>query len=105
MKLSDFEYYASTRNNGKIHIADSFKALKNDIFDIIKELREKYPNNEVLNNRTDESLRWEWLAHNLLYKLRLFRNRTKDLGLEYPQSKWLQFWYKVIGKIAEKILD
>ena len=49
MKLSDFEYYASTRDNGKIHITDSFKALKGDILDIIKELREKYPINEVLD--------------------------------------------------------
>ena len=104
MKLSDFEYYASTRDNGKIHITDSFKALKDDILDIIKELREKYPINEVLNNRTDESLRWEWLAHNLLYKLGLFKARTKDLGLEFPQSKLLQFCYKILGKIAELIL-
>ena len=90
MKLSDFEYYASTRDNGKIHITDSFKAL-NQV-------------NEVLNNRTDESLRWEWLVHNLLYKLGLFKARTKDLGLEFPQSKLLQFGYKILGKLAELIL-
>ena len=104
MQLSDFEYYASTRDNGKIHITDSFKALKNDILPIIQELRERYQNNPVLDNRNDESLRWEWLTHNLLYKFHIARARTKDLGLEFPQSKLLQFGYKLLGKIAELIL-
>lgn len=105
MQLRDLKYYASTRDNGKIHIEDSYRVLKDEILPIIQELRKVYAINPVLNNRSDESLRWEWLVHNLLYKFGIFRSRTKDLGLEFPQSKWLQFWYKVFGKLAEKILD
>ena len=37
--------------------------------------------------RSSESLEAEWGVHNVLYRLGIFRSRTKDVGLNFPQ-KW-----------------
>jgi hypothetical protein len=105
MQLRDLEHYASARNNDKIHITDSYRVYKNEILPIIQELRAKYPLNKVLNNRSDSSLKYEWLTHTLLYKMGICKERTKDLGLEYPQSWILKVGYRIIGFIAQLILN
>ena len=45
--------------------------------------------------RTDDSLINEWFAHNVLYNLHLFRTHTKDVDLNYPQSKIIEIAYSV----------
>ena len=45
--------------------------------------------------RTDSSLIKEWRVHNVLYNLHLFRTHTKDVDLNYPQSKIIEIAYSV----------
>lgn len=84
--------------NNCLTISNSYKITDKDIMnhelEIIreKEYENKY---EILNNRTNNDLIKEWRAHNLLYKLNIFRSHTKTVDLEYPQ-KW---YYKLIWKI------
>ena len=47
--------------------------------------------------RTDKSLIKEWCAHNVLYNLHLFRKHTKDVDLNYPQSKIMEIVYSIFG--------
>ena len=45
--------------------------------------------------RTDSSLIKEWYVHNVLYNLHLFRTHTKDVDLNYPQSKTIEIAYSI----------
>ena len=47
--------------------------------------------------RTDESLINEWFAHNVLYNLHLYRKHTKDVDLNYPQSKIIEIAYSIVS--------
>lgn len=104
MILSDLEYYASDKGTGEIHITDSYKVSKKDMISIVKELRKKYPNNIVLQNRSDKSLKREWMVHNLLYKFGYEVKRTKDVGLDYPQPKKMRIGYRLVAIIASIII-
>ena len=63
---------------------------------VLNSIRTDEPN-EVTSNRSNYSLSCEWAVHNALYKLGLFRSRTKDVDMEYPcRLEWL---YIVLGCI------
>lgn len=63
---------------------------------VLNRIRDDEPN-EVTANRSNYSLSCEWAVHNALYKLGLFRSRTKDVDMEYPcRLEWL---YIVLGSI------
>ena len=63
---------------------------------VLNRIRTDEPN-EVTSNRSNYSLSCEWAVHNALYKLGLFRSRTKDVDLNYPcRLEWL---YIVLGCI------
>ena len=47
--------------------------------------------------RTAKSLINEWFAHNVLYNLHLFRSHTKDVDLNYPQSKIVGICYAIVS--------
>jgi len=49
--------------------------------------------------RTNSSYTNEWIAHNRLYRLGLFKKHTKDTDLEEPQSLfWKMVWF-ILGGI------
>lgn len=86
-----------SKNN--IHIEDSYLINKrSDIQLVLDNIRANYSLEycEVLK-RTDKSLIREWCSHNILYNLHLFRNHTKDVDLNYPQSKIVEVIYSVIS--------
>lgn len=63
---------------------------------VLNRIRAEEPN-EVTANRSNYSLSCEWAVHNALYKLGLFRSRTKDVDMEYPcRIVWL---YIILGSI------
>ena len=63
---------------------------------VLNRIRAEEPN-EVTANRSNYSLSCEWAVHNALYKLGLFRSRTKDVDMEYPcRRAWL---YIILGSI------
>lgn len=88
MRTDNFINYKISTNN--IHIADSFQYTtkkderNNSVFEKL------YPDHIVFT-RSISSLVKEWQSHNLLYRLRIAKDRTKDVDLECPQ-KW---YYKI----------
>lgn len=52
----------------------------------------------ILYTRSIKSLVEEWRAHNLLYKLGLFKSHTKDVDLN-NESKVRLFIYKILSKL------
>ena len=63
---------------------------------VLNRIRTDEPN-EVTSNRSNYSLSCEWTVHNALYKLGLFRSRTKYVDMEYPcRIEWL---YIILGSI------
>ena len=86
-----------SKNN--IHIEDSYLINKrSDMQLVLDNIRANYSIEycEVLK-RTDKSLIREWRTHNILYSLHLFRSHTKDVDLNYPQSKLVEICYAVLS--------
>lgn len=83
-----------TTNN--ICIIDGAEVKKEQFPVILHIIRRVYDDCEVLNKRTDFSLKMEWAVHCFLYRLGIKRARTKDVDLDYPcdKAEWL---YKLIG--------
>lgn len=63
-------------------VMDSYKILDyaqiNEIISVLEHYEEEFPSRW---NRSTNSLRSEWICHNILYYLNLFRSRTKDVDL------------------------
>lgn len=57
----------------------SDKNIRNDIIEILLEYEKEYPSNW---NRTPESMRLEWLVHNVFYDLNYKRNHTDNVDLD-----------------------
>ena len=75
-----------TLDDKNIHIENSYRIYKlNDIEDILFYLYTNYKC-KVLDNRTVKNLTKEWIGHNNLYKLGLFKSHTSDVDLDYPQK-------------------
>ena len=86
-----------SKNN--IHIEDSYKVnTREDMQMILTDIRAKHSleESDVLK-RTDKSLIKEWRAHNLFYNLHLFRSHTKDVDLNYPQSKITEIVHSIVS--------
>lgn len=73
-----------TENN--IRILQSFNIHKIEMYKFIKVFKNKYPKHNVSQISTF-LLICEWSTHNLLYKLNIYRNRTKDVDLN-TDNKW-----------------
>ena len=85
------------KNN--IHIENSYWAkTRKEMQLVLNSIRTNHSleESDVLK-RTDESLINEWFAHNVLYNLHLFRKHTKDVDLNYPQSKMMEIVYSIVG--------
>ena len=54
-----------------------------------------------LVNRTDKSALNEWIAHNRLYKLGLFKNRTKDCDITQGESLFRRICYWILSRGAK----
>lgn len=79
-------------NDDCMTIYNSYKVKKSsEINEFMDELIHKAPIN-VFNSRSVNSVIREWKAHNLLYYLKLFPERTKHVDVEYIQK-----WYFKVG--------
>lgn len=92
------EPFIITNNN--IHINLSCAYSKESFDSVFSFLREYYPTNNVLVNRSNKSLSQEWATHNLLYDLHICRSHTKDVDLNYPQTFWEKLGYSIVGTFA-----
>jgi hypothetical protein len=94
----DMEFVVTDKN---IQIKDSYKvSVTREMKDVLAYLREKYPDNSVLNNRKDSSLIREWKGHNFLYKLGIMRSHTKDVDLDVESKNvfyTIGYWFLALG--------
>ena len=91
--MESFEVVVSDNN---IRIENGYLVPCKDFEFVLNCIRENEPN-EVTANGSNYSLSCEWAVHNALYRLGLFRSRTKDVDMEYPcRLEWL---YIVLGCI------
>ena len=89
--------YTVTPNN--IHMESSFEISKEDFESELKTLREQYPDSLVWN-RSMESLKREWAAHNALHAMGIARKQTAHADLNWPQHWLIRLGYDIIGTIA-----
>ncbi|MCX4365083.1 MAG: hypothetical protein OSJ70_04860 [Bacilli bacterium] len=82
-----------------IKIRNSFEVKDEAKMKIILNIvRNRAKKKNITFKRTNESWLQEWKAHNLLYKLNLFRDKTTDTDLEEAESKFRLFCYKILGR-------
>ena len=90
------ESFGVVVSDNNICIKNGYLVRGRDFGFVLNCIRANEPN-EVTANRSNYSLSCEWTVHNALYKLGLFRSRTKDVDLNYPcRLEWL---YIVLGCI------
>lgn len=97
MKVRGLKIYYSTTdlniiNSYQIHNIKKMEA-------ILTEALEKAEN--YATNRDMNSLINEWIAHNIFYKLHLFRKHTKDCNFENEQKKIVIFIYFIFSRISK----
>ena len=82
-----------------IHIEDSYTVDKRSVMRyVINDLKKTF-SVPVLTNRSTCSLVFEWVGYNNLYKLGLWRDRTKDTDLEWPQKWYYKLAWFLLGLI------
>lgn len=81
-----------------LHIEDSYMVKKNAMEVVLRTIKSQYPSSMVWWRRID-SLRAEWIVHNWLYSLGLWRERTKAVDLNVPCDKpeWV---YKTVAALV-----
>ncbi len=77
----------------------SFEISKEDFESELKTLREQYPDSLVWN-RSMDSLKREWAAHNALHAMCIARKQTAHADLNWPQHWLIRLGYDIIGTIA-----
>ena len=93
---NDGNYTVSANN---IHMESSFEISKEDFESELKTLREQYPDSLVWN-RSMDSLKREWAAHNALHAMGIARKQTAHADLNWPQHWLIRLGYDIIGTIA-----
>lgn len=84
--------------NNNIHIQDSYLIhKKSEMNELLLTIKQEYPNLLVFEKRSINSLIREWRAHNLLYKLGLFKNRTKDVDLDIYETALRRICYFILS--------
>ena len=86
--------YIVTLNN--IRVEDGWEMPCRGMRSALESIKANQPNN-VTDNRSIYSLWCEWTVHNVLYRLGLWRERTKDVDMEYPCK--LEWAYLILGSL------
>ena len=90
------DYDVSSNN---IKLKSSFEVSKDDFERELAAIREMHPDSLVWN-RSIDSLKREWAAHNAFHALGLVRKQTADTDLNWPQNWFVRVGYAVAGMIA-----
>ena len=82
--------------SNRIKILDSYKITdRSKMNEIIYAIQYKHP--EIKFNRSCSDLIHEWVAHNRMYKWGIKPKKTKDVDLEFKESKLKMFIYALLG--------
>ena len=72
-------------SSNNIKLKSSYEISKDDFERELLALRERHPESQVWN-RSIDSLKREWAAHNAFHALGLVRKQTADTDLNWPQA-------------------
>ena len=92
--VSTSNRYTVTPTN--IHLESSFTVPKEDFEQELLSMREQHPDSQVWN-RSIESLKREWAAHNAFHALGIARKQTAHADLNWPQPWLIRIAYDLIG--------
>lgn len=88
--------YQITFHDDCVIIWDSYKIRElSKMRQVLKYIKETHPG--ILNNRSEFSMLNEWRSHNLLYNLKILRNRTKDVNINYKLPLWAEIGYTILS--------
>ena len=86
--------YEVSANN--IQLKSSFEVSKDDFERELMTIWELHPDSLVWN-RSIDSLKREWAAHNAFHALGLVRKQTADTDLNWPQPWFIRLGYDLLG--------
>ena len=92
----NIDYTVSPSN---IHLESSFEVSKEDFERELLAMRERHPESQVWN-RSIDSLKREWAAHNAFHALGILRSQTAHTDLNWPQPWFIRVAYDLIGKVV-----
>lgn len=75
-----------------------------EVKQLIREFKEKNPNNEGLQKRSDKSYLNEWAVHALCSIWGIMKERAKNANLQFEMEPEVKFLYNVLGPITRLIL-
>ena len=84
----------------KMTIFDSCLVPSKNFLTELNEVKNKTAICPLWDKRSMWSLRCEWAVHNLCYKLKIKRDKTKDVDFEYEQKWYLSLAYYILGTIV-----
>lgn len=88
--------YQITYHDDCVIIWNSYKIRElSKMRQVLKYIKETHPG--ILNNRSEFSMLNEWRSHNLLYDLKILRNRTKDVNINYKLPLWAEIGYTILS--------
>ena len=87
--------YTVTPTN--IHLESSFQVPKADFERELLSMREQHPDSQVWN-RSIDSLKREWAAHNAFHAMGIARKQTAHADLNWPQPWLIRIAYDLIGR-------
>lgn len=89
--------YSKTPTN--LHLESSFKVPKEEFERELLSMRERHPDSQVWN-RSIQSLKREWAAHNAFHALGIARPQTAHADLNWPQPWLIRLAYDLIGTVV-----
>ena len=93
--------YEVSANN--IQLKSSFEVSKDDFERELLALRKRHPESQVWN-RSIDSLKREWAAHNAFHALGILRSQTAHTDLNWPQPWYGRLGYALVGRIAWRLI-
>lgn len=87
--------YNISKDGRVLTIYESYKTPKKEMYSILDKIRFDEGMKPIFE-RSNFSLKCEWIFHNFLYNIGILRDRTKDADLDNPcdRPEWV---YKVCG--------
>lgn len=82
-----------------VHINNSYTINKSDIAAWVKLIKEAGIKNGYIYPRSESSWIREWKAHNLLFKMGIYPERTRDVDLELNEKALYKTAYFILSLI------
>ena len=81
-------------------ISNAAQYTADEVKELIKEFREKYPDNNGLAKRSDKSYLNEWAVHALCYRWGICKDKVKNADLEFVMEPEVKFAYNLLGPLS-----